>query len=117
MTAVPPAGGVSSDDKTWSLIAWLGGLFGCLGFLVPLIVMMTKGKESDFVRRNATEALNFNLTVLIAYIISAVLVFAAIGSILVLAVFAVHIVFCIIGAIKVYGGEEYRCPVNIRMVK
>lgn len=115
MTAVPPAGGVSSDDKTWGMIAWGAAYF--LPIIGPLVVMMTKGKESPFVRSNAVEALNFGIVVTIAYVVGFILTVILVGILLVLAAAVVHVIFCIIGAIKAYGGEEYRCPVNIRMVK
>jgi uncharacterized Tic20 family protein len=115
MTAVPPAGGVSSDDKTWGLIAWGAAYF--FPIIGPLVVMLTKGKESPFVRANSVEALNFGIVITIAYVVGFILTIILVGILIVLAAAIVHIIFCIMGAIKAYAGEEYRCPVNIRMVK
>ena len=116
MSAVPPpSGGVTDDDKTWGLIAWVAALF--FPIIGPLVVMLTKGKESQFVRSNAVEALNFGIVITILYIIGIVLSVIIIGIFVVLAAAILHLIFCIIGCMKAYGGDEYRVPVNVRMVK
>ena len=47
----------------WSLAHVLGIFFAILG---PLIIMLTKGEQSRFVKHHAVEALNFSITVMIA---------------------------------------------------
>ncbi len=42
---------------------------GIIGFLGPLIYRMTAGKKSTFSRSNATSALNFQLTMLIYFLL------------------------------------------------
>ena len=88
-----------------------------LGIIGPIIIMLTKGKESPFVRDQAVEALNFHITVFIGYIVSIVLIFVIIGIFTLLAVAIAGIVFAIMGAMAAYRGERYRYPVNIRFVK
>lgn len=57
-----------SDELTWSLLTHVGPLLisflSVPGFLFPLVVMFTKGKQSERVRRESVEALNFHLNVL-----------------------------------------------------
>lgn len=119
MTAVPPTGGeATSDDKQWSLFAWAGGII--LGIIAPLIIMLTKGNESQFVRENSVESLNFQIWMLIywAVVIVISLVTCGIGAILIFVPIVLNIVFCIIGAMKTNQGEVYRCPLNFyRFVK
>ena len=100
----PPAFGLSpQDERTWGMLAHIGALVAGfvvgLAFLGPLIVMFTQGTKSAFVRRHAVESLNFQLTLLIAGIVGSVLAVVA-----------------VIGGIKAHHGEEYRYPINIRMV-
>ena len=87
-----------------------------LAFLGPLIVMLTKGNESPYVRRQAVESLNFQLSILIYGIVSFVLVFVLVGFVLLPIVGLMWLVFTIIGAVRASRGEEYRYPLTIRMV-
>ena len=97
----------------WSaLVASLVGL----AFLGPLIVMLTKGNESAFVRRQAVESLNFQLSMLIYFVVSAILILVLIGFLLMLVVAVLWLVFTIMAAVKASNGEEYRYPLTIRMV-
>ncbi len=63
------------------------------------------------------EALNFQLTLLIGYVVSFALACFLIGFILLPIVWIVGIVFMIMGAIAVSKFEDYRYPVNIRFIK
>ena len=97
----------------WSaLVASLVGL----AFLGPLIVMLTKGNESAFVRRQAVESLNFQLSMLIYAIVSLILILVLIGFLLILVVAVMWLVFTIVGSIKASNGEDYRYPLTLRMV-
>ena len=104
-----------AQERTWGSGAHWSTLL--LGFIGPLVVMLTKGNESAFVRRQATEALNFQITLLIGYLVSFVLMLVLIGFVTFFALWAAGIVFAIIGAIKANSGEDYRYPVAIRIVK
>ena len=88
-----------------------------LGFIGPLIIMNGQGKQSAFVRHHAVEALNFSLTVLIAYIVSGVLIIVVIGLFLLPIVAIGSLVLYIMAAVAANRGEWYRYPVNIRFVK
>ena len=112
------AGGVpavTADSRQWAMFSHLGGIL--FGFLAPLIIMLTKGNEDPFVKDQATEALNFQITLLIAYLVSSVLILAVIGLLLIPVVWIVGIVFAIIGGMAANRGEAYRYPFAIRLVK
>ncbi|MFM1966589.1 MAG: hypothetical protein RL134_2314 [Actinomycetota bacterium] len=114
----PPAGQQpmsDSDARLWAMLGQLGGII--LGFLAPLIVMLVFGPRNAFVKKESTEALNFQITVLIGYLISFVLTFIFIGIFLFFAVWILSIIFCIIAGLKNNQGIEYRYPINIRFVK
>ncbi len=109
-----PAVGVSSDERTMAMLAHILGIF--ISFLGPLIIYLTKGNESAFVKHNAAEALNFAITVAIAWMVSFVLAFVLIGFLLMPVIWIGSIVLHIMGGIAANKGEWYRYPVNIRMV-
>jgi uncharacterized Tic20 family protein len=62
------------------------------------------------------ESLNFQISVLIYAIISAILLLLLIGFILLPAVGIFWLVFTIIGSVRASNGEDYRYPLTIRMV-
>lgn len=124
-----PPHGLTPDEKTWGGAAhWsaLVGAFVAMAFLGPLVVLLVKGDSSPYVRRQAVESLNFQLSMLIygfvgtiVGVILAVVTFG-IGLLLVLplalAFGAIWLIFTILGTLRSANGEEYRYPLTIRMV-
>jgi uncharacterized protein len=94
----------------WAMLAHIGAVI--LGFLAPLIVLLVQGDKSPFTRANAVESLNFQISLLIVGI-PLTIITCGLGAV----IFVVGIVFEIIGGIKANGGEAYRYPVAIRLVK
>ncbi|TXI48714.1 MAG: DUF4870 domain-containing protein [Lysobacter sp.] len=84
--------------------------------IAPLIIWQIKKDTMPFAAEQAKEALNFNITVSIAGIISAVLIFVVIGFVLLPIVMIVWIVFTIIAGIAASKGENYRYPFALRLV-
>ena len=80
------------------------------------VVMVTQGGKSAFVRRHAVEALNFQLSLLIYGIVSAILILITIGIFGLIAVGLLWLIMPILATIKASNGEEYRYPLTIRMV-
>ena len=117
----PPGSRLSSgDERMWAGAAHWGALVAmvvAMAFLGPLLVLLVKGNDSPFVRRQAVESLNFQLTILIAGLVSGVLILLGIGLILLPLVGLAWLVFTIIGAVKASSGEDYRYPLNLRMVR
>lgn len=108
-------GGGPTDPQARSQAA-LAHWLGLLGWIGPLIIYVTSGDKDPFVKHNAAEALNFHLTMLIAYFVSIPLMFVLIGLLTLPAVFIASIVFSIIGAGAANRGEYYKYPFTIRMV-
>ena len=58
----------TQDEKNWAIAAHIGALFaafvslGVLPFLVPLVILLIKREESNFIAHHARQALNFQLT-------------------------------------------------------
>jgi hypothetical protein len=110
----------TAEERQWGMLAHLSAIiasFFVLPFLGPLIVMLTKGKESAWVEKQAKEALNFHLTVMGALIVSGLLMFVLVGFCLFPLVAIGSTVLTIVGAIKANEGQMYRYPVNVRLVK
>ena len=100
------------------LVALVGILGNGIGFLLgPLVLWLLKRDVDPFVDEQGKEAVNFQLTMLLAAFVSFVLVLVLIGFVLLLIVAIMMIVFPIIAAIKVSNGEHYRYPLAIRFIK
>ena len=115
----PGGGALTPDERTWGGAAhWsaLVGAFVALAFLGPLLVLLVKGNDSPWIRKQAVESLNFQISILIYAIVSAILIIVLIGFVLLAAVGLVWLIFTIIGSVKVAGGDDYRYPLTIRMV-
>ena len=102
------------QDVQWGSFAHLGGVLGILPSLIIWLVFKDRG---SFTNTEAKEALNFQITILIGYLISAVLLVIAIGALLWWAVWIVSVVFSIIAFMKAKDGQHYRYPFAIRLIK
>ena len=113
--AGPPPAMSDADARLWAMLAQLSGII--LSFIGPLIIMLVFGPRSAFVKSQSTEALNFQITLVIGYLISFVLTFIFIGPFVFLAIAIAGLVFAILAGVKNNEGLEYRYPVCIRLVK
>jgi uncharacterized Tic20 family protein len=77
-------------------------------FVGPLVMMMLSGKRSDYVRRHAVEALNFQLTLLLVTIVT-----FGLGSI----VYAISWAVAAVAAVVGLTGQQFRYPWILRLVK
>lgn len=109
--ATPP----TPDEKTMGILSHILCLVG--GFIAPLIIYLIKKDESPYVREQSKEALNFQITVLICYIVSWILIFVFIGLILIFLVMIADLVLIILATIKASEGKLYRYPINFRLIK
>ena len=87
------------------------------GVLGPLVVWLIKRETSAFAGEAAKEALNFNIAVLLGYLVCALLFFVFIGFLLACALFVFWLVLTVLAGIKAGEGVQYRYPVSLRIVK
>ena len=104
----------SSDDKNIATITHLGGTV--FSFVPGLLVWILKKDDSAYLADQAKEALNFQISVLIGYLIAGVLAWVLIGFILMPLIWLLNVVFCIIAAISSSKGETYRYPLCLRLI-
>jgi uncharacterized Tic20 family protein len=110
-----PSAEISKDARTFAMLAHLLAIFTC--FVGPLVIWMVKKDEHPFVDEQGKEALNFQITVAIAYVAASLLSFLCIGFLLFPVVWVVNLIFCIMACVAVNKGEHYRYPVSIRFIK
>ena len=102
---------ITSEDKTWAVLSHV------LGWLIALIALLVKGNERPFVRDQAVEALNFDITMAIGLAVSIPLMFVIIGFFTFFAIAIAGFVLHIVGAIQAGQGVRYRYPINLRLIK
>lgn len=111
----------SSEARQWGLFTHLSALAGLIipfgNLLGPLIFWQIKKNEWPFADDQGKEALNFQITVTIAMLVSFVLMFVLIGFLLIFAVGIAALVFTIIAAVKANEGVYYRYPFTLRLIK
>jgi uncharacterized Tic20 family protein len=100
------------------LSAFAGLVVPLIGnLLAPLIIWLAWRDRSSFVGEQAKEALNFNISVAIAYLVSGVLVYVFIGLLLGVVVFFGWLALTILAGIRASEGMHYRYPLALRLVK
>ncbi|KQM48607.1 MULTISPECIES: DUF4870 domain-containing protein [Pseudomonas] len=99
------------------LAAFLGFVFPFGSVVGPLILWQMKKEVDPFIDDQGKEALNFQITVAIAWMVCIVLAFAVIGFFLMVALAIATVVLTIIGSIKANKGIAYRYPLTWRVVK
>lgn len=104
----------SNDDKNIVTITHLGGIL--FSFIPSLIVWLLKKDDSEYIAAQAKEALNFQITLLLAQFVAYVLIFILVGFLLLGLIWIFNIVFCIIAAISSNKGEYYRYPFTLRLI-
>jgi uncharacterized Tic20 family protein len=121
--APPPSdnGLPSSEQRQWAMFAHLSALIGLIvpfgNVLGPLVIWLVQKDKMAFVDDQGKEALNFQITVFGAALISAFLMLILIGFLLIFVVGLGALVLTIIAAIKANEGVAYRYPLTIRLIK
>lgn len=120
-TPTPPNQFAESDARMWATFVHLGIVAGWIiplaTILVPLIIWLVQKDKSAFVDRHGRAALNFQLTMIIGFVIAGILTLIYIGVFLIAALAVLDLVFSILAAVAANKGEEYKYPFSLELVK
>jgi uncharacterized Tic20 family protein len=105
-----------ADQRLWATLTHVGGIL--FNWLAPLITYLVLKDRGAFVRAHTATALNFQLTLLIAYAAAFVLTLISFGILgfVFLVPWVLSIVFGIMAAIAANKGEFYTYPMAIKFV-
>ncbi|KQQ95134.1 hypothetical protein ASF62_00855 [Leifsonia sp. Leaf325] len=132
----------ATEDRQWASFAHFGGAIAILGFfsswaavlaiLPALIIYLVLGKRGHLTRDEAREALNFQITMVGAIIVWAIvatilgalfwwlgpiwIVLGPLFQIIGWALVIIDVIFSIIGGVRVNNGGSYRYPFALRLV-
>jgi uncharacterized Tic20 family protein len=110
---VPQTAAPSNDDKNIAMLSHLLGIF--TSFVGALVIWLIKKDESSFINDQAKEALNFQITMALAFFVAGCTLFFA--FLLMPLVAIVNFIFCVLAAIAASKGQLYRYPFALRLVK
>ena len=127
--ASPPPPNPEGQARTWNMFCHLSALAGFIGvpfgnIIGPLMVWQIKKNEFPSVDVHGKAALNFQITVTLAAMVAAAVMFVGIficvGWLLLPVVILIGLaglIFPIIAGIKANNGENYKYPFSIEFVK
>ena len=101
-----------SDEKLWATLINVGGIF--FYFVPSLVGYLVLKDKGPFIRLHTATALNFQITLLIAYVVGTVTSLLFIGFFLIMAAWVLSIIFSIMAAIAANRGEGYQYPLTIK---
>lgn len=104
----------ANDDRNIAVLTHLGGIF--FSVLPGLVVWLLKKDDHAYLAEQAREALNFQMSVLIAYLLAWLLVLVLIGLALLPVIYVLNILLCIVAAVKTSQGKAYRYPFSLRLI-
>lgn len=111
----PVAQGTNNDDRNLAMLAHLLGIVS--SFVGALIIWLIKKDQSAFIDEQGKEALNFQITIVLGFVIAGALTFILIGALLIPLLWIANLVFCILAALATSKGEHYKYPFAIRLLK
>lgn len=109
------------QERQWALICHLSALSGYVipfgHLIVPIIIWSMKKDEMPMVDEHGKEVINFQISITIWMIVSAMLIVLLIGIPLLIVLALLQVIFVIIGAIKADSGQLYKYPLSIKFIK
>lgn len=108
----------TGEERSLSAICHLVSLVATsmlCNLVVPIVIMCIS--DSPFVKKQAKEALNFQISVVFWALISLAACLVFVGFFMLIALAIAAIVLPIIATVKVANGDDYRYPLTFRLIK
>jgi hypothetical protein len=108
------------DEKTWATLVHLSAFLAyvvAIPLLGPLIIYLVLRDRGPFIRHHSAQAVNFQIIIIAAYLISLALTPLLIGIPMLVITAIVAIVFQIQAAVAANRGDWYRYPMTPDWVK
>ncbi|ADU28784.1 DUF4870 domain-containing protein [Evansella cellulosilytica] len=105
----------TSDEKTMATLIHVLGIF--FGVFSTLIIWLIQKDKSKYVDHHGKQNMNWQLTLIIGYFASFILMFVLIGFLTIIAIGVLDLVFSILAAVAANKGERYKFPVAIPFIR
>ena len=110
----------NSTDKTLAILSHVSTFAGFVvplgNIIAPLAIYLVKKDESPYIKHHASEALNFQITLTILMIVSAILILVFIGVLFLIALAILDLILTVVATVNASNGIWYRYPMTIRFV-
>ncbi len=101
------------------MVAHLGGvlaLWPVIPLIPALVIFSIYASRDEYIKDQAREALNFQIVVLILYVIARILDALPLFPDLVILVWIFSLIFAVFGAVAAGRGQRYRYPLTYRFL-
>jgi hypothetical protein len=109
------------DERMWGMFCHLSALSGFVipfgNVIGPLIIYSLKKDEYPFVADQGKESINFQISILIYLMISALLLLLLVGFLFLMIVPLFAFILTIVAAVRANDGEKYRYPLCIHFIQ
>lgn len=111
---------LTEDEKNWAMFCHVAVFAGCLfplgNIIGPLVVWLMKKEVYPFVDHHGRQAVNFQITFLVAMLASLLLSFVLVGVFMLIGFSIVALVVTIRAIVAASRGQYYRYPFCIRFI-
>jgi uncharacterized Tic20 family protein len=108
---------ISQNDKNWAmachLSAFAGSFFPLGSVLGPMICWLSRKDTSDWVDKNGKASLNFQISMLLYFVLSIPLIFMVVGIPIVMFIWILKVVCTIVASVKTARMESFKYPLSI----
>jgi uncharacterized protein len=112
---------LSETERNWAMLchlsAFAGFFFPFGGIIGPLICWLSRKDESTWVNENGKSSLNFQLSILLYFVLVFPLCFILVGIPFAIALVCLKVVCVIIASIRASKGEEFKYPLAIPFIQ
>lgn len=109
------------DERMWGMLCHLSAFSGFIipfgNIIGPLIIYSLKKDEYAFVADQGKESMNFQISILIYIIISAISILFIVGIFFLMIVPLLALIFTVVASVRANDGEYYRYPLCIQFIK
>ena len=109
------------DERMWAMFCHLSAFAGYIvplgSILGPLIIWSIKKQEYPSIDAHGKDALNFQISIAIYMIISAIFIIIVVGIFMLIALWVFQTVMIIMASIKANNGEDFKYPLSIQFIK
>ena len=110
-----------SEERNWAVATHLASFSGYLGIpfghiLGPLVCWLMKKDSSNFLDEVGKETVNYNISIIIWFLVCIPLCFVIIGFFMLGALAIMDIIVTIMAAVAASNGQQYKYPLTIRFI-
>ena len=110
-----------AEERNWAVATHLAAFSGYIGvpcghILGPLIIWLIKKDTSNFLDEVGKETVNYNISILIWFVICIPFCFILIGIPVLIGLMIMDIIVTIMAAVAASNGEQYKYPLAIKFI-